>query len=376
MGTTTNRRLQPPSPDLNRSRRGASTSLPESFNASVASSYSSSSSSSSSSNNSSKRILTSRSHSTTRSSRTAGEYAGEIAPARYSSSVVTCEAVARLLEQQQLRGSPRNFGSFRGVKSSATSPSAWALSPGRVLTSSSSSSSLCMTPPESPVRSAAARPKGGGGGVAGVLRYFKQKKVSPVQEEDYHRFRVFYNRLLQWRFVNARAEASMSKLKVNAEDKLFMVWLRVYNMRNYVMERRIEVQKLRQEIKLSDVLYTQMPLLNKWSKLDAKNYEALSKLTRKLHAFSVRLPFTHGVKADVMSVHEAMVAAIEAMDEIEDIIVKFLPRVEKILYQLTELLSMSEQELVFCEEIENCIDILPTLVENENSVRIHLVQKA
>ena len=65
-------------------------------------------------------------------------------------------------------------------------------------------------------------------------------------------------------------------------------------MRNYVVENLIEVQRLRQEIKLRQVLSLQMPLLNEWSKLDAKNFEALSKLTRKLHALSVRLPLLHG----------------------------------------------------------------------------------
>lgn len=60
------------------------------------------------------------------------------------------------------------------------------------------------------------------------------------------------------------------------------------------MENLIEVQKLRQEIKLLQVLSLQLPLLNEWTKLDAKNCEALSKLTRKLHALSVRLPLQHG----------------------------------------------------------------------------------
>lgn len=65
-------------------------------------------------------------------------------------------------------------------------------------------------------------------------------------------------------------------------------------MRNYIVENLIDVERLRQEIKLREVLSLQMPLLNEWSKLDAKNYEALSKLTRKLHALSLRLPLIHG----------------------------------------------------------------------------------
>lgn len=51
------------------------------------------------------------------------------------------------------------------------------------------------------------------GGVSGVLKYFKQKKASTPQEDEFHRFRILHNRLLQWRFVNAKAEAAMAGVK-------------------------------------------------------------------------------------------------------------------------------------------------------------------
>ncbi|CAF2071607.1 unnamed protein product [Brassica napus] len=275
-------------------------------------------------------------------------------PARNSASrshevnnVRSKEAFARFLEQRE-RGSPRSYTSSKGAKPGASSPSAWALSPGRVSTMKTSSSSsapatsMCHTPPESPVSNAKMR---SGGAVAGVLKYFKaQKKISPVQEERYHRFRMLHNRLIQLRFINARAEASMANLKVNVEDQLFWVWLRIYKMRKYVVENLIEVQRLRQEIKLSQVLSLQRPLLNEWSKLDAKNCEALSKLTRKLHALSVRVLLLHGATVvDVVSIHEEMVGAIEVMDEIEDIVIKFLPRAKESSLKVHFLQKIEEQ---------------------------------
>ncbi|XP_048599637.1 QWRF motif-containing protein 7-like [Brassica napus] len=242
-------------------------------------------------------------------------------PARNSASrshevnnVRSKEAFARFLEQRE-RGSPRSYTSSKGAKPGASSPSAWALSPGRVSTMKTSSSSsapatsMCHTPPESPVSNAKMR---SGGAVAGVLKYFKaQKKISPVQEERYHRFRMLHNRLIQLRFINARAEASI--LKVNVE-----VGFLVAAAKNGGYKTNMT---------LSQVLSLQRPLLNEWSKLDAKNCEALSKLTQKLHALSVRVPLLHGATVvDVVSIHEEMVGAIEVMDEIEDIVIKFLPR--------------------------------------------------
>lgn len=110
------------------------------------------------------------------------------------------------------RGSPRTVGAAKGGRSVTNSPSAWALSPGRSLG--------CRVTPESTV-GCPVRPESPGSGgrrvrgadIIGVLKYFKQKKASPLQEEEFHRFRVTQNILLQWRFANARAEAAMASVK-------------------------------------------------------------------------------------------------------------------------------------------------------------------
>lgn len=54
--------------------------------------------------------------------------------------------------------------------------------------------------------------------VSGVLKYFnKQKKVSVAEEEEFHQYKIMHNRLLQWRFANAKAEAAMANVKSKAE---------------------------------------------------------------------------------------------------------------------------------------------------------------
>ena len=83
----------------------------------------------------------------------------------------------------------------------STSPSAWALSPGR---SPKMELQLQLQPQKT---------KMGGG----VFKYFRQKKVCPIREEEFHRFRVFHNTLVQWRWANARAEAAMAATKIVAE---------------------------------------------------------------------------------------------------------------------------------------------------------------
>ncbi|KZV38722.1 hypothetical protein F511_19520 [Dorcoceras hygrometricum] len=130
----------------------------------------------------------------------------------------------------------------RKTRSASTSPSAWALSPGRSLTGSSIAAAvttvvvrqkspasaralaLIKSPggavrPKSPANSEKSLKKGSkSGAVGGLLKYLRQKKVSSVLEEEYHQFSVTYNRLLHWRFANARAEDSMAAVK-----KIFQV---------------------------------------------------------------------------------------------------------------------------------------------------------
>ncbi|XVE56401.1 hypothetical protein DITRI_Ditri04bG0005900 [Diplodiscus trichospermus] len=351
---------RPPSPQLLRSRSGTSVlTLPQNKASSVI--------------NSSQRFGN-RSKSTTRSRTQRNEE--NVNPATIIASInqkkpnlqESRDGFVRFLQ----RGSSRNSGATKGSRPGTSSPSAWALSPGR-------SSPLTVAPePQGPCGTGA-RVKSKGEGVSGVLKYFKQKKVSPIQEEEYHRFRVYYNRMLQWRFVNPRAEVAMAAAKIDAQDKLFGVWLRILKIRNSNLEKRILLQKLIHEIKLYQIVGPQVCLLNEWMKLEGKNYEAVSRVIRKLSAILVRVPLIQDAKADVESIHEALSAAIAVMDGIEANITKIFSQqpVEKMLYLLTELISMMEQEKECLEEMEKVITLVPPLaLVSEQSLRAHLIQAA
>lgn len=80
------------------------------------------------------------------------------------------------------------------------------------------------------------------------------------------------------------------------QEKLFSVWLRIYILRNSITEKRIQMQKLRHEIKLFQILKPQVVLLNQWAKLEKRNQESVGKLVNKLSGISIRLPLVHGAK--------------------------------------------------------------------------------
>ncbi|KAK6250431.1 hypothetical protein SCA6_004436 [Theobroma cacao] len=349
---------RPPSPRLLRSRSGTpALTLPENRASSVNSSQS----------------FANRSKSTTRSSRIQRNEEN-VNPATVISSMQKkpnhqesrSDGFVRFLQ----RGSPRNSGTAtKGSKPITSSPSAWALSPGR------SSPLMVAREPQGSCGTGVKAKSSKGGGVGGVLKYFRQKKVSPMQEEEYLRFRVLYNRMLQWRFVNARAEVAMTAAKIDAQDKIFGVWLRILKIRNSTLEKRILLQKLMHEIKLHRILGTQLCLLNEWVKLEGKNYEAVSRVIRKLSAILVRVPLVQDAEGDVESIYDAMSSAVALMHGIEATIIEiFSQPLEKLLYLVTELISMLEQQKDCLEELEKVITLVPPLVVSEQSLRVHFIQ--
>ncbi|KAG6715795.1 hypothetical protein I3842_04G013800 [Carya illinoinensis] len=147
-------------------------------------------------------------------------------------------------------------------------------------------------------------------------------------------------------------------------------------MRKTIVEKKIQMQRLKLEIKSYQIINPQMFLLNEWSRLERKNQESVSRLARKLLGLSVRLPLVQGAKADVVCLYEVLTTAMGVMDSIEAMIAKFISKIETTLYLLTELRSMLEQEDEYLEELEMAVPLLRALLAKEESVQIHLIQAA
>ncbi|KAI3407782.1 uncharacterized protein J3R85_020749, partial [Psidium guajava] len=268
----------------------------------------------------------------------------------------------------------------RKTRSAPPSPSAWALSPGR-------SSSLAgpvakevssgFNAPRASNKKSESKIDGGGGNggaVSKVLKYFKQKrKVSPLQEEEMHTLRILHNSLLQWRFANARARAAADNAKRNAEEKLRLVWLRISKMRWSVMEKMVEMQRLRHGIRLYEIISPQVHILQEYpAKLERKHGEGLGRLSRKLVALSHLLPL-ESAKADVtVSIAAAMNMAMEALDSINSKNLNLFSQQAEELYHLTtELGSTLEGQRRCFQELDELIPVFITLLVSLNKTFFH-----
>ncbi|RWR89809.1 QWRF motif-containing protein 7 [Cinnamomum micranthum f. kanehirae] len=251
--------------------------------------------------------------------------------------------------------------------SPSPSPSAWALSPGRSPTPAMEQYGFGGASKN--------KKKEGGSGVSNVLSYFRQKKKMPsAREETFHHLRILQTRLLQWRFINARAEATMAAGKSTAQKKLFNVWLETFRLRNSVIEKRIQVQKLKAEIKLRGILSSQIHLLNEWERLDKRNLEAVTKSAKIFRAACLNVPLVGGAKANIYSVYRAFCTAMDVMNGMEDTISRFFFQVGRMSSLLTELVMVVKQESESLEKLMETTIMTASLEAQERNLRVHLIQ--
>lgn len=62
------------------------------------------------------------------------------------------------------------------------------------------------------------------------------------------------------------------------------------------MAKRMEVQKLENDIKLYHIMNSQLFLLEKWLRMEAKNFEAVGRVVRKLSVASLNIPLVNDCK--------------------------------------------------------------------------------
>ncbi|KAB1211977.1 QWRF motif-containing protein 8 [Morella rubra] len=171
-----------------------------------------------------------------------------------SASVSLSDRTAGVIRSQSLpipgsrppspsKTSVASFSVSRGVSPSRTRPStppSLGVSLSRNRSSNSSSHSSSTT------------------SVLSFIADVKKVKKGTSYIEDVHHLRLLHNRYLQWRFANARAEAVLYIQKVTAERTLFNVWNTSLDLWDSVIQKRINLEQLKLELKLNSILSDQV----------------------------------------------------------------------------------------------------------------------
>ncbi|KAG4934329.1 hypothetical protein GYH30_048282 [Glycine max] len=217
----------------------------------------------------------------------------------------------------------------------------------------------------------------GGGSEPSVLSFavdVSRGKVAENRIFDAHLLRLFHNRLLQWRFVNARADAALSAQTLNAEKSLYDAWIAMSNLRESVRAKRAEFQLLKQQFKLISILKDQMVYLEDWATLDRVYSSSLSGATEALRASTLRLPVVGGAKTDLLNLKDAISSAMDVMQAMASSICLLSPKVGQLNSLVVEVANLSAKERVLLEECRDLLSAITTMQVRECSLRTHVAQ--
>ncbi|MBA0691722.1 hypothetical protein Goari_009335, partial [Gossypium aridum] len=205
----------------------------------------------------------------------------------------------------------------------------------------------------------------------------KMGKIGENKASDAHFLRLLHNRLLQWRFVNARADAAMSSQKSNAEEEAGLLvsdffglrneskrkslcgaWITTSKLRESVRAKRTELQLLKQKLKLISILKGQIMLLDEWDVVDHDYCSSLSAATEALMASTLRLPVVAGARADVPKLKDAICSAVDVMQAISSYICPLFSKIADVNSLMGELRHISSNEIAL---LDHCQELVSTI---------------
>ncbi|KAF8695317.1 hypothetical protein HU200_037545 [Digitaria exilis] len=236
-------------------------------------------------------------------------------------------------------------------------------SPNKVLSAASSTSRTFQSPsrtrPSTPCRSQSTEAIQASV-TSPLINYMvdaRKGKKNASQIENIHQLRLLYNRHLQWLFINAYAEDTLSFQKAAVENTISNVWRNTIELRDSVNMRRIMVQHLQQELKLYNVLKEQIAYLEQWQTLERENSISLFGATEALKASTLRLPVTSGAKVDAIALKNAVSSAVDVMQGLGSSVCCMLSKVTDRESLVSELSVIAGQEKVMLDE---CRELLAT----------------
>ncbi|KAL0914601.1 hypothetical protein M5K25_014963 [Dendrobium thyrsiflorum] len=204
----------------------------------------------------------------------------------------------------------------------------------------------------------------------------RRTKKGESRIEDAHMLRLFHNRYLQWRYINARAEKAFSTHLINAENNLYDTWIAISELHELVMNKQIQLEALMQNLKLASMLKGQIDYLDEWSTLDNDHENSLRGVIEALKASTLRLPVIGGAKLDIQEVKDAINSTVGVMQAMTASISSLLSKVEGISYQASELAKAAAYERALLDQSRDLLSIVAALHVKLCSVQGYILQLA
>ncbi|KAL9282159.1 QWRF motif-containing protein 9 [Arabidopsis thaliana] len=201
-----------------------------------------------------------------------------------------------------------------------------------------------------------------------------KEKIRDNGVADAHLLRLLHSRLLQWQFANARANAVISSQMMREKRRLYNAWISISKLYNSVSMKRIEMQHLKQNLKLISILNMQMGHLEEWLVIDRDYMGSLVGAAEALKGSTLCLPVDCGAMVNVQSVKDAICSAVDVMQAMASSICLLLPKVGKISSLAAELGRVNAKEERMLDMCRDLLNTISALQVTECSLRTQVTQ--
>ncbi|KAG2317571.1 hypothetical protein Bca52824_020693 [Brassica carinata] len=202
----------------------------------------------------------------------------------------------------------------------------------------------------------------------------RRGKIGDDRVVDAHLLRLLYNRHLQWRFANARADSTFMVQRLSAEKNLWNAWVSISDLRHSVTLKRIRLLLLRQKLKLASILKEQMGYLEEWSLLDRDHSDSLLGATEALKASTLRLPIIGKAVVDTVELKHAISSAVDVMHAMASSIFSLTSKVGEMNSVMAEMVNITAQETVLLEQCQGFLSIVAAMQAKDCSMKTHIIQ--
>ncbi|KAJ6991800.1 hypothetical protein NC653_015216 [Populus alba x Populus x berolinensis] len=201
----------------------------------------------------------------------------------------------------------------------------------------------------------------------------KTKKVSSHQE-DVQSLKLLHNHYLQWRFVNAKAQASTQAQTSETERNLYSLGVKIAELYNSVKRKRVELGLLQRTELIWTIVEAQMPYLDEWSAFEKDYSVSLSEAIQALLNASLQVPISGNARADIREVGEALNSAAKLMDTVAFHIESLMPKAEETEHLISEVARLTGGERGLIEECGDLLSMTYNSQVKECSLRGQLIQ--
>ncbi|KAK8962359.1 hypothetical protein KSP40_PGU005020 [Platanthera guangdongensis] len=202
----------------------------------------------------------------------------------------------------------------------------------------------------------------------------KKGKMGSIRRGDAHVLHLLHNQYLQWKFVNAKEKVASEARVINAERSLYNVSVKLKKLRDSVIEKRMELERLNRLRSLSSIVDLEMPHLEEWALADEEYSTSLSGTIKALKDALTRLPVIGDVRLDVRELKVAIHSVNRMFESLSPSIERYLPMVDGVEKVSTELAKVATKEKALVEECGGLLSQVQELQVKECSLRGMLIQ--